>query len=106
MLIDIYYIKKRTLKYLLVLLFLFLPYITLFPFGTNIQTWRSFFREGVEAECFRNIEELQYKTKKYLKNSLLLKQIANNAYERLESVCHEVVDRVREALKKYDELVK
>lgn len=64
----------------------------------------SLFKEGIEADYFRNKDELILKVKKYLGDSVLRTQIADNGYNRLIKDGHESLDRVKEIMKKYNRL--
>ena len=63
----------------------------------------SMFKEGKEAEYFRDKEELFKKVKFYLSNEDRLNMIGNNGYKRLMKDGHEVVDRCKEIIKVYHE---
>jgi spore maturation protein CgeB len=59
----------------------------------------SMFKEGVEAEYFRNKEDLLGKIKYFLNNKERIDSIATNGYKRLLFDGHEVLDRCQEILK-------
>lgn len=59
------------------------------------------FREGIEAEYFRNHKELLKKVKYYLSNPEKIKIIAEAGYKRLLSEGHEVTDRCRQIINVY-----
>lgn len=63
----------------------------------------SMFKEGVEAEYFRDKEEMMDKTRYYLKHDDKREKIALAGYERLLRDGHEVTDRAEEILKVYKE---
>lgn len=59
------------------------------------------FIEGVEAEYFRNVDELLAKTRYYLANEEARKRIAEAGYEKLVCQGHEAKDRVRQIIDVY-----
>lgn len=61
----------------------------------------SIFKEGVEAEYFRDKEEMVDKILYYLKHNNKREKIAKAGYERLQRDGHEVADRVRDILSIY-----
>ncbi len=61
----------------------------------------SLFKEGVEAEYFRDKEELLSKTVYYLTHQEEREKIAQGGYARLLSDGHEVIDRARQILHTY-----
>lgn len=63
----------------------------------------SMFKEGHEAEYFRNKEEMLKKIQYYLNNQDILQITSENGYKRLMNDGHEVTNRCREILKIYDE---
>ena len=63
----------------------------------------SMFKEGVEAEYFRDKEEMMNKIRYYLKYADKREKIAEAGYERLLRDGHEVTDRVGEILRIYRE---
>ena len=62
------------------------------------------FEQGVDAEYFKNREELLEKVKYYLENENKFNAISENGYTRLIADGHEVKDRCIEILKIYNEL--
>ncbi len=62
------------------------------------------FREGVEADFFRDSDELVAKTHRYLANEALRKQIAAAGTRRVHADGHDVVSRTREMLDAVGEL--
>ena len=63
----------------------------------------SMFKEGVEAEYFRDKEEMMNKIRYYLKHADKREKIAQAGYERLMRDGHEVTDRAGEILRIYRE---
>ena len=61
------------------------------------------FKEGVDAEYFRDKKELLEKVQFYLNEKERLHIVSTNGYERLMKDGHEVVDRCKEIVKVYDE---
>ena len=61
------------------------------------------FKEGEEAEYFRDKIELLKKVKYYLANEGELKKVGGNGYLRLVKDGHEVVDRCREVIRVYEQ---
>ncbi|MBU1674120.1 glycosyltransferase [Patescibacteria group bacterium] len=59
------------------------------------------FKEGIEAEYFRHIDELLKKIKLYLHDDDLRKMIAKKGYQRLLTDGHEAVDRAQEIINIY-----
>lgn len=64
----------------------------------------SMFKEGIEAEYFRDKEEMMDKIKYYLKHDDKREKIAKAGYERLLRDGHEVTDRAREIIKTFEKL--
>jgi len=64
----------------------------------------SLFQEGIDAEYFRNQDELLEKVKYYVSNDERLNEIGTNGYNRLMKDGHEVTDRCKEMIKVYDEI--
>jgi spore maturation protein CgeB len=62
----------------------------------------SMFKEKIDAEYFRNKDELLEKVKYYLNNESKLLEISRNGYERLHTDGHEVVDRCKQILEVYN----
>ncbi|KIL49815.1 CgeB family protein [Jeotgalibacillus soli] len=65
----------------------------------------SMFKEGEEAEYFRDITEFTRKIEYYLENDKERESIAQNGYKRLISDGHEVSDRVDEIINVYKDLI-
>ncbi len=65
----------------------------------------SMFKEGVQAEYFRDREEMMDKIKYYLKHDDKREEIARAGHERLLQDGHEVTDRAREIIRIYQEFV-
>jgi len=63
------------------------------------------FKEDKEAVYFRNKEELLEKIKYYLANEDKIKEIDENGYKKLMKDGHEVVDRCKEIIKVYNEII-
>jgi len=63
------------------------------------------FTEGIEAEYFRNKQELIKKVKYYLSNEKKRIKIADAGYLKLHSKGHEINDRVVEIINIYNEIV-
>jgi len=63
----------------------------------------SMFKEGVDAEYFRDKNELLKKVDFYLKHKENLLTVSVNGYKKLMKDGHEVVDRCKEIVKVYDE---
>lgn len=61
----------------------------------------SMFKEGIEAEYFRDKEEMMDKIRYYLKHDDKREKIAKAGYERLLRDGHEVTDRAGEILRVY-----
>lgn len=59
------------------------------------------FQEGIEAEYFRDYDELLKKIKHYLENDKNREEIALAGYQRLKKDGHEVTDRVKEVIEKF-----
>lgn len=66
----------------------------------------SMFKEGVEAEYFRDKEEMMDKIRYYLKHNDKRERIASAGYKRLLRDGHEVTDRAGEILRVYWECFK
>ena len=64
------------------------------------------FKEGIEAEYFRNEKELFDKLRFYLKDGDARIKIASDGYERLKKDGHEVGDRAKEIISVYKEIIK
>jgi len=64
----------------------------------------SMFKEGVDAEYFRDKDELLEKIKYYLSNNERLNEIGKNGYNKLMQDGHEVKDRVEEIIKTYEQI--
>jgi spore maturation protein CgeB len=60
------------------------------------------FREGIEAEYFRDQEEMLDKVKYYLLNDYKREKIAQEGYRRLLKKGHEIKDRAKEILDIYN----
>lgn len=58
----------------------------------------SMFREGIEAEYFRNKEEMIEKIRYYLSNDDKREEIAQNGYNRVVEDGHDVVSRMKYAM--------
>ena len=58
----------------------------------------SMFKEGVEAEYFRDSDELMQKIRYYLNYPDKRKEIANNGYDRVTNSGHDVISRMRFAI--------
>lgn len=63
----------------------------------------SMFEEGVEADYFRDKEELLQKVKGYLSCPEKIEQVRHAGYKRLLEDEHEVLDRCREIIRVYNE---
>ncbi|MGJ9383953.1 CgeB family protein [Salipaludibacillus sp. CF4.18] len=63
------------------------------------------FKEGEEAEYFRDIHEFMQKIEYYLKHDKERKKIGRKGYRRLISDGHEVRDRVDEVIRVHRELI-
>lgn len=66
-------------------------------FTSELDNW---FKEGVEAEYFRDRDELLDKTRFYLCNESARERIALAGYNKLHSTKHEISDRVRQIVRK------
>jgi len=66
---------------------------------------KNLFEEDKEAVYFRNKEELLKKIRYYLKNENKIKEIGENGDKRLMKDGHEVVDRCREIIRVYNEII-
>ncbi len=62
------------------------------------------FREGKEAEFFRSEEELLAKIERYLKDEPGRKRVAEAGFRRVYDDGHDVVSRMRQVLKWFDEI--
>lgn len=62
----------------------------------------SMFEQGIDAEYFKNKDDLLNKVRFYLTNNDKLNEIGNNGYKRLIKDGNEVTDRVKEIIKIYD----
>jgi spore maturation protein CgeB len=64
----------------------------------------SMFEEGIEAEYFRNKEEMMDKIKYYLKHNDKREKIAQTGFKRLMQDDHEVSDRAKEIIKTFERM--
>jgi len=60
------------------------------------------FKEGREAEYFRDKKELLEKVKFYLNNEEELKRVGDNGYKRVITDGHEVIDRCKEIVRVFN----
>ncbi len=67
---------------------------------------KNLFKEGIEAEYFRDKEELFIKVTNYLLDKRKIDKIGNAGYIRLKNDGHEVVDRVKEIIQIYNRIKK
>ncbi len=83
-----------------------IPATRTFMFCEYTEDMSRLFKEGVEAEYFRNKEEFIKKIKFYLNNETLRKRIAEYGYKKLISSGHEVTDRAEEIIRVFETLKK
>lgn len=60
------------------------------------------FYEGLDADYFRNDDELVEKVTMYLLDDILYSRVSDSGYNRLKCDGHEVIDRVKQVLKIYN----
>lgn len=78
-----------------------IPATRTFMLSEYTEDLASLFKEGVEAEFFRDRTELIEKIKFYLTHDRQRQNIANAGYEKLIRAGHEVTDRVQQILSTY-----
>jgi len=64
----------------------------------------SMFKEGIEAEYFRDKEEMMDKIRFYLKHDAKREKIAHAGHKRLMKDGHEVTDRAREIIRTFERM--